>query len=193
MHLLEAPGPVALQVITFVGNFEANPFVVPQEDLTFLALPIEVPLELYQILLPHELTHVVHHSFGKLTPSWERSIAQVVLEEGLATRVSQQLFPGQPETRYIEMQQSPGWLARCREQSAEIFAGILPFLSEDQSEVVFQFTMGQGTTALEREAYFVGWELVGRLLQDGRSFAELARIPAEDLPRFVRTHLQKLL
>lgn len=41
-------------------------------------------------------------------------------------------------------------------------------------------TLGTGPAGLEREGYFAGWELVGQLLAEGRSFADIARLPAED-------------
>jgi len=42
---------------------------------------------------------------------WERPVAQIVVEEGLATRVTEALVPGREPAAYVEF--SPGWLARC--------------------------------------------------------------------------------
>ena len=47
-------------------------------------------------------------------------------------------------------------------------------------EALRRFTLGTGPAGLEQEGYFAGWELVGQLLAEGHSFADIARLPAED-------------
>lgn len=46
--------------------------------------------------------------------------------------------------------------------------------------------MGNGTTNIEREAYFVGWEIVGRLLAEGKTFQEIASVKESDMAKYIR-------
>jgi uncharacterized protein YjaZ len=48
-----------------------------------------------EILLAHELTHIVHASTAKLSGGWERKIATLIIQEGLATRISKEIIPHQ--------------------------------------------------------------------------------------------------
>ena len=48
----------------------------------------------------------------------------------------------------------------------------------------------EGTTGLEREAYAAGWLVVGDLLKQGKSFAEIARIPSAEMPAVVRAVIE---
>lgn len=166
-------------VIYFVGTFDNNPFVAPfDQDRIALCLPIESGSS--EILLVHELTHIVHAKTASLTSHWQRTIALTILEEGLATRVSKFLVPGEADERYIEHKEN--WLTSCIGKKEEIFKGILPYLEDDSSETVYKFTIGKGVTNHEREAYYAGWEMVDTLLKQGVSFNELARIKEKDIP-----------
>jgi len=56
-----------------------------------------------------------------------------------------------------------------------------------------RFTMGAGTTGLEREAYYVGWLVVDYLLSHQLSFADIARIPEKEMPARVADAVDHLL
>lgn len=60
-------------------------------------------------------------------------------------------------------------------------------------EVVFNFTIGSGTTNHEREAYYVAWKIYDRFLKQGFSLSELARISQEESKGFVEEHVKKLI
>jgi len=180
--LLGCDQPINFVVIYFVGGFENNPFVAPfDEEKLALCLPIENGNS--DIYLVHELTHIVHAHTAQLTGEWERTIASTILQEGLATQVSKFIVPGEPDELYIENKK--GWFQSCRENKSEIFTGITPFLKESSSEIVTKFTIGNGTTHHEREAYFVGWEFVQSLLEKGVTFKEIASIKEDDLPDYL--------
>jgi uncharacterized protein YjaZ len=123
------------------------------------------------------------------TGAWERSIAQVIMEEGLATRCTEQLVPNQSIADYVG---NDFWYKSCQQHEAQIYQGLMPFLSNETSECVFQFTMGKGTTGHEREAYYAGWNVVGHLLEQGYSLAKLAGLPASELPSIVKQALERL-
>ncbi|WP_246010406.1 DUF2268 domain-containing putative Zn-dependent protease [Bacillus yapensis] len=182
--------PIHLVVIYYVGGFENNPFVAPFDAERFaLCLPIENGES--DIFLSHELTHIVHSHTANLTGEWERTIASTILQEGLAIHVSKFLVLGEPDESYIEHKM--GWLKSCKENKAAIIKGILPFLDDSSSETVSMFTFGDGTTDTEREAYFVGWEIVQSLLENGVTFKEIANIKEKDIPNFIREILPLLL
>ncbi|ATP41006.1 hypothetical protein CSE16_13615 [Solibacillus sp. R5-41] len=181
--LLGYDQPINLVVVYFVGGFENNPFVAPfDEKRLALCLPIENGDS--DILLSHELTHIVHSHTANLTAKWERTIASTIIQEGLATQVSKFLVPGDLDEHYIEHKK--GWFETCNEHKWEIIKGTLPFLEDSSSEAVTRFTFGNGTTNNEREVYFVGWEIVQYLLGEGVSFKELATIQEGDIPNYLR-------
>lgn len=181
--LLGYDKPINLVVIYFVGGFENNPFVAPFDGQRMaLCLPIENGES--DIILAHELTHIVHTNTANLTAEWERTIASTILQEGLATQVSKFLVPGYPDELYLEHKK--GWLQSCKEHRREIINGIFPFLEDSSSSAVTKFTFGNGTTNHEREAYYVGWELVNFLLVQGVTFKEMARINEKDIPDYIR-------
>ena len=188
--LLAYDQPIDLVVVYFVGGFENNPFVAPfDEERLALCLPIENGDS--DILLSHELTHIVHAQTANLTAEWERTIASTILQEGLATQVSKFIVAGHPDEQYIEHKK--GWLESCRENRVKIIDGILPFLDDDSSKAVTMFTFGNGTTNHEREAYYVGWELVHSLLVQGVTFKEIASVQENDIPNYVREIYRKYL
>jgi hypothetical protein len=186
--LLGYDQPIDLVVVYFVGGFENNPFVAPfDEERLALCLPIENGDS--DIILAHELTHIVHTKTANSTAEWERTIATTILQEGLATRVSQFIVPGYSDELYIEHKE--GWLQSCKENRAEIISGIFPFLDDSSSEAVTRFTFGNGTANHEREAYYVGWELVNFLLTQGVTFKEMASVQEKDIPDYLRDVFSK--
>jgi hypothetical protein len=182
--------PIDLVVVYFVGGFENNPFVSPFDQKRMaLCLPVENGDS--EIFLAHELTHIVHTQTANLTGEWERTIASTILQEGLATQVSKSLVPGHPDEQYIEREK--GWLQSCKGKRAEIINGIFPYLDDASSKAVTMFTFGNGTTNHEREAYYVGWELVEFLLSQGVPFNVMASFQEEDIPNYLRDIFPKLL
>lgn len=188
--MLGYDGPINIVVVYFVGGFENNPFVAPvDEERLALCLPVESDSS--DILLAHELTHIVHARIAKLTGEWERTIASTVLQEGLAAQVSKAVVPGEPDESYIEHKK--GWLQSCRENKTEILTNIIPFLKEASSETVAKFTFGNGATNHEREAYYVGWEIVQHLIDNGATFEEIASIAEDHMPEYVNKAIDATL
>jgi hypothetical protein len=177
-------------LIYFVGAFEENAFVAPYDQKRLaLCLPIENASS--DILLVHELSHIVHSRTANLSAEWERTIASTILQEGLAAQISKYLVPGKSDELYIE--NIKNWLKSCEAQREKIIKGIFPYLEDSSSETVYKFTTGNGTTNHEREAYYVGWELVKTLLEEDVTFEELAKIKEEDIPNFLLDNFKKLL
>jgi hypothetical protein len=188
--LLGAEVGLRLDLLVYVGALERNAFFAPQQGTLFVAVPIEESPEWRTRVLVHEFTHAVHHRLANFSEGWERSIARTVFAEGLATRATQTLLPGDRPESYVEHRD--GWFAEAERRAPQILSGIVPFLEESSSEQVMRFTMGTGVTGLEREAYYVGWVVVGQLLDEGYTFERLARIPEDDIPALVRRTIKIL-
>lgn len=181
---------IDIVLIYFVGAFDKNAFVAPY-DQNRLAVCIPIESGDSDITLAHELTHIVHSKTANLTGAWERSIATLIIQEGLATRMSKVIVPNEHDTAYIEY--TSGWLESCHQYKNQIITGIIPYLKLSSSEVISQFTFGNGSTNHEREAYYVGWLLVEQLLEDGMTYKEIAHIQEVELDQFVNQYLVRLL
>jgi hypothetical protein len=190
-ELLEADRPITVDLLVYVGMLEGNAFFAAQEGQLFVAIPIEDDPEHRGRTLVHEFTHAVHHVLAGLSGGWERTIAQTLFLEGLAAHATAAILPGGTPATYLDHR--PGWLAEADARGGEILRGIRPHLREDASEQVMRFTMGEGTTGTEREAYYAGWVVVERLLAEGHTLAELARIPEEAIPEVVEGALEALI
>jgi hypothetical protein len=189
--LLRPDKPAKVTLRVFVGGFENNAFTASGKNGVTTSLPIEMEPEARARIMAHELTHAVHIAMGTFSGSWIRSIGATVVSEGLAMRVSQRLFPGDPAERVAE--HTPGWLKAADAKRHEILRSIQPALGSEKPEDVMRFTMGQGPNGLEREAYYVGWVVVGHWLDNGMSFAEIARIPEKETAARVAATLEQLL
>lgn len=175
--LLKYNDSVDAVLIFFVGTFDGNAFVAPYgENRIAVCLPVETGD--IEITIVHELTHLVHTKISGLSVCWEKSIASLILFEGLATQLSRHIISDYSDEAYVEHQQ--GWLQQCLDDEKRILQGIIPYLEKDSPETVQRFTIGTGTTGRTREAYFVGWRLIEKMLNSGLTFSDIARIQEKD-------------
>ena len=175
-ELLKLDQPMRLRLVAYVGFLEGNGFTLGNRGEVRVAIPIEDPPEHRAITAAHELTHAVHISLGALEGDGAQSIAAVALSEGLAMHASRVLVPGARPERYVEFM--PGWLRDADSMQRQIYEAIRPQLMREDADTVARLTMGHGNTGLEREAYYLGWKVVELWLAEGRSLAQIARIPA---------------
>ena len=190
-ELLKPANPAKVTLRVYVGAFDDNAFTVSGKNGVTTSIPVEMEPEARARIMAHELAHAVHIAMGSFSGGWIRSIGATVVSEGLAMRVSQKLFPNDPPERVAE--HTPGWLKAADAKRDEILTAIQPALGSDKSEDVMRFTMGEGPNGLEREAYYVGWVVVGHWLDSGMSFAEIARIPEKEMPERVAETVGQLL
>jgi len=191
--VLQPDGPVRIKWLAYAGGFDMNAFTTTSEGMPMIAVPLEIVTagDLGQMIVAHELTHAFHIAVGGMTGGWERSIGATVLQEGLAQHVSREVLPGRPDTYYTE--RTPGWLAANHAKRVAILNGVKPVLATSDGETVFRFTIGQGATGSEREAYYVGWIVVQHLRDQGMTLAQIARIPEADSPRVVARAIEEML
>jgi Predicted Zn-dependent protease (DUF2268) len=175
--LFETKGtPIHSRLVLYVGQFDDNAYTVPPMGghLATVMMPVEnVQLRL---ALAHELTHSVHIQLAHVRNSFGAPIGETMFLEGLAMRAAQRVFPGSPEAAYTA-NDDKGWLAECYRKKDAVLASILPDLDKSGSEIAMKYTFGQGNNGLHREAYCAAWIVMGKLLDAGRTFPELARIP----------------
>ena len=195
-RLLDCRQDVTVRLVVFVGALEGNAFSTMNAGVPVVCVPVEQVAEEREFILPHEFTHAVHLTTAGLPGSWERPIAQLILEEGLATHTTAALMPGHPPAAYLEDTRAgsiPNWFQRCAEREAELLSGLRDYLADSSSDTVARFTFGTGTTGLEREAYYAGWVLVGYLLEQGWTLARLAHVPEDGLVSLVSEAIRSRL
>ena len=189
--VLKPDGPVRIRFVAYVGAFEDNAFAYSADGVPVVNVPIEIDPASGEVTVAHEMTHAFHMAVGRLSGGWERSIAATMLQEGLAIHVSREVVPGRPMASYIEYQ--AGWLARAEANRRAILAGLRGSLAARDGETVFKFTIGEGSTGLEREAYYGGWAVVQHLRDQGMTLAQIARIPEDEMPTVVGRAIDEML
>lgn len=182
-RVLQPSEPLAVQVTAYVGAFEDNAFTY-RGELPTVCVPLEMEPGFRKRVFAHEMTHAVHMAVGRLSGGWERSIGATLIQEGLAMHVSREVVPGLTERDYVGGED--GWWTAAKRRRADILAGMEPYLEAKDGETVFKFTIGQGTTGLNREAYVAGWFVIQALRAEGMSFARIARIPEAEMPAVAR-------
>lgn len=189
--LLRPDKPVHINLLIYVGCLEDNAFTVGRDGEITTAIPIESSSDTREMLMTHEFTHAVQIAMGSFSGSFQRTIGTIVVTEGLASRVTEKLFPNRPAADSIEF--TSGWLKQTEQHKTEVLKGVRPFLSSDKLEDIGRFTIGPGPAGLEREAYYAGWLVVGDWLSHGETFADIARVPEKQMPPQAEAGIDGLL
>lgn len=177
---------IDVRLVTFVGGFEGNAFAAGNA----VCMPVET--ELLPFTLAHELIHQVHGALSGKGGGWQRTVAFVLMEEGLAMRGTRALFPEIPVDLHLS-HLDPAWVQASEARHTEIIAGVLPCLSHDDDESLLRFTMQAGPAGLIREGYWAGWHAVGQLLAEGWSLGRLARVPETEATPLIGGALHRIL
>lgn len=189
--LLKLDQPMRLRLVAYVGFLEGNGFTLGNRGEVRVAIPIEDAPEHRAITAAHELTHAVHISLGALEGEGAQTVAALALSEGLAMHASRALVPGGRTERYVEY--LPGWFRDAESMQRQIYESIRPQLMREDPDTMMRLTQGHGNTGLEREAYYLGWKVVELWLAEGRSLAQIARIPAATTVEEVDAALARLI
>ena len=187
--LFRAPRPLHLGIVAYVGGFEDNAFSMGTADGPVVCLPVEMSPERRAMLLPHEMTHAVHMRLANLPASYERPLGRVLFEEGIAMHAVHALRPGLPAWNYVG---DRPWFEAAMAKQRAILAAVGPQLDASDGPTLFKYTMGQGASGREREAYIAGWLVVGQMLRHGETLAALARLSANQMVEKVRTAMMQL-
>ena len=108
---------ITIKLIVFVGGFEDNAFAFVDNGLPTVAIPIEIGDKDLREAMTHEFTHAVHSRLAGLPGDYVRPVAELVLAEGLAERVTEKLIPGQKPEIYTNAH-SPVWLNEANRNAA---------------------------------------------------------------------------
>lgn len=188
--LLQTRARVPLRLVGYVGGFEHNAFVADAGEALHICIPVEMPRQVRLPVLAHELTHAVHLPASGSSGGWPRPLMETILQEGLATRVTQALFPDAPLASLVG---EPWWYGACQAGERELLRAMLPHLEDDSEETMMRFVLGPGELGLPREAYYAGWMLVGDLLAQGWTFPHLAHLPVKDACALLRVGFEERL
>lgn len=176
VSLLQPADSGQVQVTVFVGTFHHDAFASGKIGGVWrIAIPIEESNAELALSMTHEFTHAVQRSSGQ----WAgQTVGGAIFSEGLAMRVTEKLNPGfSPETYTTSTKE---WLDTCAAKLPEVFRDLQGHLNDTGGQAVSQFTLQKGGAGFDREIYCAGWFTVGRLLQEGKSFPALARLPQAD-------------
>lgn len=153
-------------------------------------MPIET--DNIRFALTQEFIHAVQIDIDHLHNGFNAPLGETILTVGLAMRGTEHLLPGHTSSLYTWRPNE--WLRQCLRRSRIILKGIQPYLARSDSDNTTRFTYGTGMTGLKSEAYCAaGWVLVGNLLHDGYTYADLARLPEADMARFADSKIAEML
>ena len=190
--LLGCGNHVRVRLTVFVGGFEGNAFAFGVRDgMSNIALPVEAGDPGRSII--HEFTHAVHRD-GCVTfeSRYGGSLAELVVTEGLAMRVVERLLPGHDAGYYTDA--APGWLEAATARRDTILRGARDHRDDRGQATSQRFTFGAGVAGLPREAYYVGWEVVGAMLtRMHMSFHSIATTPPTRYSELVQQAIDSLL
>jgi hypothetical protein len=186
--VLEFNEEIEINFVAYVGNLERNAFAASFGGMSTVNFPLESSVQEWApYSLPHEFTHIFHERLCHSEGGWLRSIGMTMMQEGLAIWASKAVSPGFPDWRYVAMEK-PDWPDRCQERERAILGGIRPRIAETSEDALQTFIFGPGPGGLDREVYWAGYRVVGHLLSNGCTLAQLARLTEEQfLPLIDRT------
>lgn len=189
--LLQPDKPVNMTLQLYVGGLEKNAFTAASGGTVIVSVSVEQDPKDRGPIMTHEMVHAVQISMGSSSGGWIRTIGETVLAEGLATRVTQRLYPNLPDGDFIERQ--PGWLSECASKRRQILLDVKSAVASDKSEDIFRYTIGKGPAGVEREAYYAGWLVVDYWTRHGLTYADIARIQEAQAPARVSAAIDGLL
>jgi hypothetical protein len=168
-----------------VGGHTSNGWVAEHNGHRSLFLALEylgtAPYD--DLLVVHEITHVVQSQLSPSTGARKYGSSLAVMVEGAATATSRALRPGHTDSAYLWMDgHHEAWLDECNANAAAIASLLLRHAdTPDDDEEVAPLFRNRATPGIPaRSGYWVG-ELIARgMLQDGYGLHDLLSLgPAE--------------
>jgi hypothetical protein len=177
---------IRARLVLYVGQFDDNAYTMPamNNKPPTVLMPVESPI--LRLLLAHELTHAIHLQLADIKNSFGAPVGETIFMEGLAMHTAQRAVPGLPDAAYTEMPDDKEWFARCSAHRDVVLKGIYGDLEKSGTDIAMKYTFGRGNTGMSREAYCAAWFAVGKLLNSGKTLAELARVPEGKMVATIR-------
>lgn len=182
---------VHTRLVLYVGQFDNNAFTVPPMEGKPATILMPVENINLKIALAHELTHSIELQLVPVKNSFGAPVGETMFLEGLAMRTSQRAVPGLPDAAYTSMPNEPDWMPNCVANKDAVMKAILPDLDKSGREIAMKYTFGQGNTGMQREAYCAAWFVMGKLIDNGKTLPELARIPEDQMVDTIRAAMEK--
>ncbi len=105
-------------------------------------------------------------------------------------RATEKLYPGLAAKDYVG-ETSSGWFQKAEGREQQIVRDVEPHLSASDSDSVMRYTMGVGGAGIDREAYYLGWIVIGDLLTHGWDFPRLCRVKDDQMVALVQESLHR--
>jgi len=177
---------IRARLILYVGQFDDNAYTMPamNDKPPTVLMPVESPI--LKLLLAHELTHAIHLQLAGIKNSFGAPVGETIFMEGLAMHTAQRAVPELPNAAYTEMPGDKGWFAKCSAHKDAVVKGIYSDLEKGGTDIAMKYTFGLGNTGMSREAYCAAWFAMGKLLNSGKTLAELARVPEDKMVATIR-------
>jgi Predicted Zn-dependent protease (DUF2268) len=177
---------IRARLVLYVGQFDDNAYTMPamNDKPPTVLMPVESPI--LRLLLAHELTHAIHLQLAGIRNSFGAPVGETMFMEGLAMHTAQRAVPRLPDAAYTEMPDDKEWFARCSAHKDAVLKGIYSDLDKSGSDIAMKYTFGRGNTGMSREAYCAAWFAMGKLLNSGKTLAELARVPEDKMVATIR-------
>ncbi len=112
-----------------------------------------------------------------------RSIAEIVMDQGLAMHRERGLHPDKPGPDFSD----------AAANRTGILQDVRAVLNADDAETVKRFTVGIGPSGVKGEAYYTAWQVTGFWLAHGETLAEIARVKKADAPARVAEAIDLML
>ena len=167
-----------LSVVLLVGAHTSNGWVADHQGKRSLFLALEYlgtpPYD--DVLVVHELSHVVQAQLSPATaaPTYASSLAAMV--EGAATATSRLLCPGHTDSAYLWMDDDhQDWLDECITSAPAIASLLLRHADtpDDDEAVAPLFRNREGGGIPARAGYWAGDQIAREMLKDGADLREL--------------------
>lgn len=112
-----------------------------------------------------------------------RSVAEIVVAEGLAMHLDRAVHPDKPAPDFPE----------AAAHRSQILQDVRAVLAADDSETAKRFTSGTGPSGIKGEAYYAAWQVTGFWLAHGETLAEIAHVKESDAPARVAEAIDLML
>lgn len=175
--LMQADHDLGVILMVGTGHSDAWVKVVDGDPELFVALEMMTDTRRDDLLVLHELVHVVHVRallpLLATEPELEPSVGMRVWLEGLAVAATRLLQPDHPDTDYLFVPDDQ-WIQACHAALPAIAVALLPNLTVADSTIGYSLC---GVTDdhpwPSRAGYWVGDQVVRELLDAGHALSDL--------------------
>jgi hypothetical protein len=186
-----------LPVVLMVGQHSSNGWVAKHEGRTtlFVALEFFSPPPHDELLLMHELVHVVQARFSASVERVGVAASVLTLIEGVAVAVTRALVPGMSPSSYLWCDDAhDDWVEECIAREGEIARFLQAHLDEpeDKPPVNVLFSTASAYAPMPaRAGYWVGDQIASGLLDNGVNLRELVAMDEAECRSYVQARARE--